>query len=161
MPLPKQTTETVINVTLWILGTVLLVAILGLALHAWADERPGAKRYHSYVSDTGSLSFSDDEKRIPERHKAEAESHTWAELAEKVAPRETLMKFEDVVIPEPPANPVAEVISSWRPECSGHVTVEQVRVQDGAYNRNMFVVRDECGNIVSVTPQRPHIHINR
>ncbi len=46
-------------------------------------------------------------------------------------------------------------------DCTGHVTVTSQRVQDGDFNRRLFTVFDECGQVVSVTRSRPDVQINR
>jgi len=45
--------------------------------------------------------------------------------------------------------------------CKGHVLVTSQRIQDGDYNRRIYIVTDECGKTTSVTPFNPSVQINR
>ena len=46
-------------------------------------------------------------------------------------------------------------------DCSGHVLVTSQRIQDGDFNRRIYVATDACGRTATVTPFNPSVQINR
>ncbi len=46
-------------------------------------------------------------------------------------------------------------------DCTGHVLVTSQRIQDGDFNRRIYIATDECGRTATVTPFNPNVQINR
>ncbi len=139
--------------------TALAVGLILLAGDSMAQDEAPAGSFYQWTSDSGAVSFTDDMKRVPARYKDQAVERTWAEVHASVEKQFT----PESTTHEPHvwAETVLEPNPNRERDCTGHITVAQERVQQDGYEREMFTVRDECGRVVSVTPQRPHIHINR
>jgi hypothetical protein len=45
--------------------------------------------------------------------------------------------------------------------CGGFITVTSERRQFGDFNRTVYSVHDECGNLVSETFSQPEVRIDR
>ncbi len=145
----------------WALGVIFGLSfgfILGYTSQACAAG-PITGSFYQWTTESGAVSFTDDLKRVPARYKDAVTERTWAELHEAVA-----QKFTPESTSHAPyvwADPVLEPNPNRERDCTGHITVAQERVRQDGYDREMFTVRDECGRVVSVTPQRPYIRINR
>lgn len=131
---------------------VLAILLFGLATNAAAGDG-----FYQWTTESGTISFTDDEKQIPRRYQEQAAQRSWEELRagtdSKVTPQSTSHPVP-VWDYQPDAKPE-------RPNCEGPVTITRTRIQYGDYNREMFVARDECGEIISITSQRPLLDINR
>ncbi len=139
--------------------TTLALGLILLAGDSMAQGETPAGSFYQWTNEEGVVSFTDDVKRIPSRYVDRATLRTWEEVHASVEKR-----FTPESTTRPPhvwAEAVLEPNPNRERNCTGHITVKQTRVREGAYNRQMFVVRDECGKVTSVTQQRPHIHINR
>jgi hypothetical protein len=131
---------------------IAVALILMLATTAYAGE------IFRYVDSDGTVSFTDDVKRIPAAYK---------DVAEKVVLEGEFKNLDSLTIvtvtPEI-VIPVVEVPDTTV-TCNGFVTVTSERRQfsDGLsdYNRRVYLVHDECGNLVSETFYQPEIRIER
>ncbi len=143
---------------------VAVVLILMLATTAQAGE------IFQYVDRWGAMSFTDDVKRIPAAYK---------DVAEKLVLEgefEDILTVVTVNVPEYPRDfprtpeitiPAAEVPNTIETfaelfaDCGDSVTVTRERRQFGDFNRTVYLVHDECGNLVSETFSQPEVRINR
>jgi hypothetical protein len=130
---------------------VLAVAlILMMASTAYAGD------IFRYVDSDGTVSFTDSVKRIPAAYK---------DVAEKVVLEGAFKDTVTFVTVTPEIRiPVVEVPTTIE-TCDGFVTVTSERRQfsDGLsdYNRTVYSVHDECGNLVSETFSQPEVRIDR
>lgn len=137
--------------------------ILMLATAAQAGE------IFRYVTTDGTVSFTDDEKKIPA---------VYTDVAEEVVLEGDFKDFGSLTIitvdPTSPARyyPVmskltnrvtldARTGSAIVTNCTGHVSVTSERHQFGDFNRTIYLVHDECGELVSVTFYQPEVRIRR
>jgi hypothetical protein len=106
------------------------------------------------VDSDGTISFTDDVKRIPAAYK---------DVSEKVVLEGEFKNFDSLTIvtvtPEI-VIPVVEVPNTAE-TCNGFVTVTSERRQFGDFNRTVYSVLDECGNLVSETFSQPEVRIDR
>lgn len=126
--------------------------LFGLAVSAIAAEG-----FYQWTTEEGVHAYTDDVKQVPERYREQATQRTWGALREVTEAQITPQSTNHPVPTwdyQPDAKPAPQ-------DCKGYVTITQMRVQQGDYNREMFVARDSCGKVVSVTPQRPRMDINR
>ena len=142
--------------------TPLICLVIGFII-GWASvalsEGPVTGSFYQWTNEEGIVSFTDDVKRIPSRYVDRATHRTWEDVYTSVEKQftpestthEPYMWAEVVLEPNP----------NRERDCTGHITVAQELVQQDGYDREMFIVRDECGRVVSVTRQHPRIHINR
>ena len=135
-------------------GILLLIAALAKTAKAGGEDSSGD--FFAYTQSNGVVSFTDDQKRIPSSAR-NVTSHTWEELAARQQSRETPM-----AIPSSeyrvfyPATKITEEINPNRlTDCTGPLTVESFRSQQGATNRRMYSVVDSCGRVISTTPNQP------
>jgi hypothetical protein len=128
---------------------------LGILVASWAIEAPAAG-FYQWVDEVGVVSSTDDAKRVPARYRDQVVQRTWEELRADIEARWTPHSTSRPahVWTIPPDEPQKE-------ECAGHITLEREWAQRGDYHFYMFIVVDECGRVVSVTPQQPRIGINR
>lgn len=143
------------------------VALLVAASESHADEPPAV--VHMYVTSDGIVSFTDDPEAVLEKYRDEAETvqvdglvdYERGTTTNPIASERYALALEArlahlrQVNAKPPVNP------NRLNDCSGHVTVRKVRVQEGPYNRAKMVATDECGRVISVTGQYPEVRINR
>ena len=138
---------------------VLFVIVMATLAVAGASD---ASPMWCWTTEDSVLSCTDTEKNIPARYKDQAEVVETENLAtERITPHSTaghadeltarLARLRQVNAPAP--KPVRE--------CEGHVTVTSDRIQVGEYNSRVFIVKNECGETVSVTPFYPDVQINR
>ncbi len=126
---------------------VAVVLILILASVAHAGD------IFQYVDSYGVTSFTDDEKRIPAAYK---------DAAEKIVLEDAFQDMVTVVTATPEiGTPSVEEGSEFVEPCTGAVTVTSERRQFGDFNRTVYLVHDECGNLVSETFSQPEVRINR
>jgi hypothetical protein len=127
---------------------VAVALILMMATAAYAGE------IFRYVDSDGTISFTDDVKRIPPAYK---------DVAEKVVLEgefKTLDSLTIVTVTPEIVIPVVEVPSTTE-TCNGTVAVTSERRQFGDFNRTVYSVHDECGNLVSETFAQPDVDIER
>jgi hypothetical protein len=102
----------------------------------------------------GTISFTDSEKKIPAAYK---------DVAEKVVLEGAFKDLDSLTIvtvtPEIKI-PVVDVPNTTT-TCDGFVTVTSERRQFGDFNRTVYSVHDECGNLVSETFSQPEVRIDR
>lgn len=133
-----------------ILAFVVVLWILSASL-AKAQEVSPADIYYFYVSENGSWSYTDEAKRIPAKYVEKSLELKWKALREVTEKHWTSAGSNYAGIPShlsylPEPNP------NWLRRCSGHVSVTTKRVQEGAYNREIYIVTDSCGDVVLVSP---------
>ena len=145
------------RIYLWLAIVVIVVSIFAYARSALPQEVEGS--FYQWTTESGVVSFTDDMKRVPDLYKDQAVERTWEDVHASVEKRFTpeSTRHEPYVW----ADPVLEPNPNWERDCTGHITVTQERVQNGEYNRNMFTVQDECGRVISITPHRPQISLQR
>ncbi len=120
--------------------------ILMLATAAYAGE------IFRYVTTDETVSFTDDVKKIPAMYKDTAETVV---LEGEFKDTTTFVTVTpEIVIP------VVEVPTTIE-TCDGFVTVTSERRQFGDFNRTVYSVYDECGNLVSETFSQPEVDIER
>ncbi len=147
---------------LWIFISICLFAY-GRTLQAEECTGTCADTFYQYTDDHGVLSLTDDPERIPERYYEPVNRvlvRSWEILRATTRPQWTphstnhpVSKWDPVSSPE--RNPNRER------KCTGHTTITTKRVQDGEYNREVYVVTNRCGRVVSVTPYPPEMTIRR
>jgi hypothetical protein len=124
----------------------IVAMILMLASTAYAGE------IFRYVDSDGTISFTDDVKRIPAAYK---------DVAEKVVLEGAFKDTVTFVTVTPEIKiPVVEVPTTIE-TCDGFVTVTSERRQFGDFNRTVYSAHDECGNLVSETFSQPEVRIGR
>ena len=129
--------------------------ILMLTTAAYAGE------IFRYETKDGVVSFTDSEKRIPAAYR---------DVTEKVALEGEFKNFDRLTIstvkygvPHLHLTPLLASAENQNgvDECTGHVSVTSERHQLGDFNRTIYFVHDECGELVSVTFYQPKVRINR
>ena len=124
-----------------------------------------------YVDSCGAVSFTDDVKSIPEAYKDAAEkivlegeyalSTTFASNWSRLDLRHYAVVEADVTIPPDARLDTENPVSVFNEPCTGAVTVTSERRQFGDFNRTVYRVHDECGNLVSETFSQPEVDIER
>ena len=108
-----------------------------------------------YVDSYGTVSFTDDVKKIPAAYK---------DVAGKVILEgefKTLGSLTIVTVTPEITIPGIEEGSEFVEPCDGVITVTSERRQFGDFNRTVYSVRDECGNLVSETFSQPEVNVQR
>lgn len=141
---------------------VVLIVLLSASV-AMADGPTAAYRY---VDASGTVSFTDDVKRVPAKYRNIAEKVTLGTLGNyerftevtTTTTTEGSTRLETLRSSNVVAAPIVEV-------CDGPVTVTQERRErtpkvaswtgSNSYNSMFYVVRDSCGNEKSVTLTNP------
>jgi hypothetical protein len=129
--------------------SIAVALILMLATAAQAGE------IFRYVDSDGTVSFTDDVKGIPPAYK---------DVAEKVVLEGEFKDFDrlTVVTVTPEIKTFEAVTTEVADPCvEGPVTVTSERRQFGEYSRTVYLVHDECGNLVSETFYQPEVRIER
>ncbi len=145
------------------IAAVVLILMMATVAHAGEIFR--------YVDSYGVVSFTDNEKRIPAAYKDVAEkiilegeyrlSTTFASSRSRLDLRHYAVVEADATI-LPDARPDTEnPVSVFNEPCTGAVTVTSERRQLGDFNRTVYRVHDECGNLVSETFSQPKVSIER
>ena len=136
---------------------VALVLMLATASHAGEIFR--------YVTNDGTVSFTDRENNIPTMYR---------DISEKIVLEGTFKDFSrlSVVTMDPITKPITvpvPLLSKLANRdfdrafvvCSGHISESSERVQFGDFNRTVYYVYDECGNLISATFSRTDVQIGR
>jgi hypothetical protein len=132
-----------------------IALILMLATAAQAGE------IFRYVTNDGTISFTDDVKRIPLAYKDVAETVVLeGEFKWFDSLTISTVKYEVPHIHLMPLRASAENLNG-ADECTGHVSVTSERRQFGDFNRTIYLVHDECGELVSATFYQPEVRINQ
>lgn len=148
-----------------LLLVVALFALLQSAARAEEGEATSGA-FFQWEDRRGTLSFSNSLKNIPPEYRDNVVRRTFAEVRANVAPRETRVDASTLKIHVPRAysqtgsEPLLAPRRSEREDCNQPLTIESRRVQQGRYNRLMYVVIDECGEEISVTPQTPWVDVS-
>ena len=140
-----------------IMVAVAVALILMLTTAAQAGE------IFRYVTTDGTVSFTDDENRIPA---------AYSDVTEEVVLEGDFKDFGRLTIIT--IDPILPVLSKLTnrvtlgasigaiiTNCNGHVSVTSERHQFGDFNRTVYLVHDECGELASVTFYQPEVRINR
>jgi hypothetical protein len=127
---------------------IAVALILMLATAAYAGD------IFRYVDSDGTISFTDDVKRIPAAYK---------DVAEKIVLEGEFKNFDSLTIVTVTPEIVIPVVEVPTPieTCDGFITVTSERRQFGDFNRTVYSVHDECGNLVSETFSQPDVDIER
>jgi thiamine pyrophosphokinase len=128
---------------------VAVALILMLATAAQAGE------IFRYVTNDGTISFTDDVKRISLAYKDVAETVVLGEFKDFDSLTISTVKYDLAPLRASAENP------NRVDECTGHASVTSERRQFGDFNRTIYLVHDECGELVSATFYQPEVRINR
>jgi hypothetical protein len=115
---------------------IVLIAVLATSV-ALAD---GPTVAFKYVDSYGTLSFTDDEKRVPAKYKAAAEKVTLGALGDYQ--RFTPISVAPAVVEAP--TPVVTVTTPTKRDC-GTVTFRSERRDHDGFNSRFFIAEDDCG----------------
>lgn len=148
------------------LDVLILAAVIGLAIAL--SIRAQAGEFYQWTTPDGTVEFTDDPKQVPESFQDQAVKRTTEALSQSrrvlLTPHSTSTHATDLELrlqelrdrrSRLGANPNHLV------RCDGPVTVTSERRQTGSSNRRLFIITDECGRTVSVTPHYPDIQVNR
>jgi hypothetical protein len=121
--------------------------------------------FYQWTNEDGSISFTDDAKRIPARYKASATERDFAGIAEKRITPHSISENAEALAARlqglRETNSAPAVNPNQLPDCSGPVTVVRERRQVGEYNRTFYVATDECGNVVYDSPVPVRLRMER
>jgi hypothetical protein len=133
------------------------IILLALAVQAQAGE------FYQYTTVDETISFTDREKAVPQAYKSNAVKRNTSEIDVKLTPYKAADtaaynagQTARLVDLRARRTPTAAVEA-----CNGHVLVTSQRIQDGDYNRRIYIATDECGRTTTVTPFNPNVQINR
>lgn len=134
---------------------IVLIAVLASSV-ALAD---GPTVAFKYVDSFGTLSFTDDENRVPVKYKA-AEKVTLGALGDynrftAIAPRDAEAALERVRVPAT----VTAVRAPAKPDC-GVVTFRSERRDHDGYNSRFYIAEDDCG-VLYDAPFYPEFKVRR
>jgi hypothetical protein len=143
---------------------VVLIVVLAASV-ALAD---GPTVAFKYVDDSGVVSFTDDEKRVPAKYKATAEKITLGALGDY--DRFTALSTVGVTVESPRLTALraanAAPAATTKPDC-GTVTVTSERRDveggaggDGSFNTRFFIAKDDCG-VLFDAPYYPELNALR
>ena len=120
---------------------IVLIAVLASSV-ALAD---GPTVAYKYVDSFGTLSFTDDEDRVPAKYKATAEKVTLGALAD-------YDRFTAVatVVAAPTRTAVTTVPAVTKRDC-GTVTTRSERRDHDGFNSRFWIVEDDCGELYNAT----------
>lgn len=142
-----------------------LVAVLML-LVAYAMPSHGEEVFFQWTNPvTGAIEFADSVERVPAGFRQGVARRTWAELRTTTEARRTPMALSDADYSARFLRAASTPTSEQEPEnledCDAPTQIVSERVQIGSYNRRMYSVLDECGNVLTYTPAQPRIYIGR
>jgi hypothetical protein len=143
---------------------VVLIVVLAASV-ALAD---GPTVAFKYVDDSGVVSFTDDEKRVPQKYKERAEKVTLGALGDY--DRFTVLAPVATTVESPRLTALraanAAPVVTTKPDC-GTITVRSERrdVTDGAsgtgsFNTRFFIAEDDCG-VLFDAPYYPELNALR
>ena len=140
---------------------IVLIVVLASSV-ALAD---GPTVAFKYVDSSGTLSFTDDEKRVPAKYKATAEKVTLGELGDYDRFTAVTDGPRDVKVPATRA-PVTVVTAPAKPDC-GTIIVRSERRDvvggaggDGSFNTRFYIAEDDCG-VLFDAPYYPELNALR
>lgn len=137
-----------------------------LVLVAYVLPSYGEEAFFQWTNpSTGAAEFADSVDRVPAGFRQGVVRRTWADLRTATEARRTPMAVSDVdysarflrapVLLETEQEPVS------LEDCDAPTQIVSERVQIGSYNRRMYSVLDECGNVLTYTPAQPRIYLGR
>jgi hypothetical protein len=127
---------------------VAVALILMMATAAYAGD------IFRYVDSDGTVSFTDDVKRILPAYKDAAEKVVLEGEFKNLDSLTIVTVTPEIVIPVVEVPDTVEI-------CDGAVAVTSERRQFGDFNRTVYSYFDECGNLVSETFSQPEVYILR
>ena len=135
---------------------IFFVFILLIATSAVADS---PTTVYKWVDSEGVASYTDNDKAVPAKYLEDVETVTLNGI-------KGYEKFSTVTVSADHTAWLAHLrevntVVAEPDYCKGHVLVTSQRIQDGDYNRRIYIVTDECGKTTSVTPFNPSVQINR
>ncbi|KKN46628.1 hypothetical protein LCGC14_0671330 [marine sediment metagenome] len=119
----------------------------------------GSTVVFKYVDSSGTLSFTDDENRVPEMYKAKAEKATLGELEDydRFTPVGLSTETPRLVTLRAANTPVTVT----EQDCGTVITRSERRDHDGL-NSLFWVVEDDCGELYNATGYpRPYFELRR
>ncbi|MBD3261601.1 MAG: hypothetical protein GF334_07970 [Candidatus Altiarchaeales archaeon] len=135
---------------------ILLVAVAAVGFLVLSFEARGAD-FYQWETEAGTLEITDDPKRIPESFRESAQERSFEELdGVRWTPvqKETPLHIPTPVVVE--KNPHREET------CDGPVRfLESEWRQFDDRTKQVFIVRDECGNVILESFSWPELQINR
>lgn len=163
--MPRFANVHTITITLVLALTAILFCLLPQAVGA-GEAANGT--FYQWTDSDGVIFATDDPENIPPKYQAEARQRTFSEIGDQ--------RLTPVVVPgseyrkglESSLNRArfirgtsAAVNPNRLNDCTGPVEVRSSRRQFDGFSRQVFIVIDECGREVSVTPFYPDLRINR
>jgi hypothetical protein len=138
---------------------IFFVIVLLVATSAFAE---GPTTVYGWVDSDGVESFTDRDEAVPAKYLEDVEVITLYGI-------KGYEKFSTVLESTYAADLEARLVHlreantvTVGPDfCKGHVLVTSQRIQDGDYNRRIYIATDECGKTTSVTSFMPGVQINR
>ena len=142
-------------------GFIFLLGIYGAQAE---DTVP--KTAHTWTTEQGTLSFVDDPKKIPERYKEEAKQVELQSLRDysrftamgvsskqfRETVRQSIARYRNL-------NRDSQPQRDFQSQCTGTLTIDRERrihTENGQrLNSLFFIVRNSCGEEVSVTREQP------
>ena len=115
----------------------------------------------SYVDRYGTVSFTDDETRIPPMYKDVAEKVVLEGEFKNLDSLTVVTVTPEIKIPAMEVPNTIETFAELFEDCGDSVTVTRERRQFGDFDRTVYLVHDECGKLVSETFSQPEVRINR
>lgn len=115
--------------------------------------------FYQWVSETGSLEFTDDIKMIPAKYADRIQERSWSELREKTNQKFTPVEvpYRTVVASAPIEADISEPVLEANAEEARAVCQKPIRNlpsyyrQVGDYTRTVYPRTDSCGRVVSET----------
>lgn len=144
------------RLTLFLVVVLLSFGALPLqAQEAPAEEAPAPGTFYQWTSNDGSVSFAGDLKQIPSQYRDQAVPRVFSDVEMRVTPvqvKSTPYRFE---MPRTENEPTLQELLD---ECDQPVRISKERRQVGRYNRTLYMVTNECGEVVyestaPITPQ--------
>jgi hypothetical protein len=120
---------------------VFVVLIVTLAASVALADGPTVA--FKYVDDSGVVSFTDDEKRVPAKYKERAEKVTLGGLDDY----ERFTKAATIIVASPSEFPAPVTVQSpvARTEDCGTVTFTSERRDHDGFNSRFYIAKDDCG----------------
>jgi len=139
----------------------ILFLFIAIALMATASSADEPTTVYSWETKDGAIAFTDVAERVPEMY-----------VADVITIDETIGRIT-TVLDSSYGDDLRARIAHLREmngerrargalrDCTGHVLVTSQRIQDGDFNRRIYIATDECGRTATVTPFNPSVQINR
>lgn len=146
--------------------SILSALMVGLFLFS-APKISAAADFYQWVSETGSLEFTDDAKLIPAKYADKVKERTWAELTEKTDDRFTpiTVPYKPVVASAPIEADVSKYVLEANAEEEAAKCQQPIRWlpasyrQVGDYMRPVYAYTDNCGRVSTEADFSPRINM--